>query len=121
MGSLFPVSYMKKKRRQRVFKNATKSIQQENSRAKLPPTKFGFRSYTQSPHHMSLHCSSDESLNLSTFILHYLHCTLGHKPASCFPNLFPLLSGLIEDYSPALPFGYCSCMIEFQPEESEQR
>lgn len=108
MGSLFPVSYLS---------NTTKSIQQENSRAKLPPAKFGFRSYTQSPHHMSLHCSSDESLNLSTFILHFLHCTLGHKPASCFPNLFPLLSGLIE----ALPFGYCSCTIEFQPEESEQR
>ena len=87
-----------------------------NSRAKLPPTRFGFGSYTQSPHHMSLHCSNDESLNLSTFIPHFPHCTLGHKPASCFPNLFPLLSGFIEDYSPALPFGHCSCVTEFQPE-----
>lgn len=62
------------------------------------------------PHHLSLHCSSEESLTyLSTFISHFSHCTLGQNPAACFCDLLPLLSGPTEDYFAALPCDYCSC------------
>lgn len=64
----------------------------------LPPTEFGSRGYTQSPRHLCLHCSSEESLTyLSTFISCFSHCTLGQNPVGCLCDLLPLLPGPTED------------------------
>lgn len=65
----------------------------------LPSTEFGSRHYTQSPHHLSFHCSSEENLAyLSTFIYSFSCCTLEQNPASCFCDLLPILSRPTEKY-----------------------